>query len=264
MRRYVTLLGLQLRTSGLLAAQYRWDFVVDGVVSLFFMATAIVPLFVVYGDGSRPGIPGWTFGEALVVTGWFILLQGILDGAVNPGLQAVIEHIRKGTLDFVLMKPADAQFLVSTSRFHVWRVTSVVVGLVVFVIAFGRIGHAPELLDVAASVLLLGSATLLLYSLWILIVSAAFFVVKVDNLTYLFSSIFDGARWPASVFPKVLRWVFTFVVPLALMTTFPAEAMLGRLGWQSLVGALVGTALFAGLARVVWLRAIGHYTSAGG
>jgi ABC-2 type transport system permease protein len=100
--------------------------------------------------------------------------------------------------------------------------------------------------------------------LWILIISAAFFVVKVDNLTYLFSSIFDGARWPASVFPKVLRWVFTFVVPLALMTTFPAEAMLGRLGWQSLVGALVGTAIFAGLARVVWLRAIGHYTSAGG
>ena len=49
-----------------------------------------------------------------MVTGWFILLQGVLDGAINPGLQAVIEHIRKGTLDFVLLKPADAQFLVST------------------------------------------------------------------------------------------------------------------------------------------------------
>lgn len=264
MRRYLTLLGLQLRTSGLLAAQYRWDFLVDGVVSLFFMATAIVPLFVVYGDGSRAGIPGWSFGEALVVTGWFILLQGVLDGAVNPGLQAVIEHIRKGTLDFVLLKPADAQFLVSTSKFHVWRVTSVVAGLVVFAVAFDRIGHGPRLVDVAASGVLLVSATLLLYSLWILIVSAAFFVVKVDNLTYLFSSIFDAARWPSSVFPKVVRWVFTFVLPLALMTTFPAEAMLGRLAPQALLGALVGTAVFAAVARVVWLRAIGHYTSAGG
>jgi hypothetical protein len=47
------------------------------------------------------------------------------------------------------MKPADAQFLVSTSRFHVWRITSVVVALVVFAIAFGRIGHGPAPLDVA-------------------------------------------------------------------------------------------------------------------
>jgi ABC-2 type transport system permease protein len=29
----------------------------------------------------------------------------------------VMDHIRKGTLDFVLLKPADAQFLVSTARF---------------------------------------------------------------------------------------------------------------------------------------------------
>lgn len=264
MGRYLALLDRQLRTSALLAAQYRWDFLVEGGVSLLFMATAVVPLFVVYGDASRPGIPGWSFGEALVVTGWFILLQGILDGAVNPGLAAVIEHIRKGTLDFVLLKPADAQFLVSTARFQLWRVTSLLVAVGVFVIAFQRIGHPPRLLDVLASAALLGSATLLLYSLWILIIAAAFFVVKVDNLTYLFSSIFDAARWPGSVFPKAVRWIFTFVVPLVLMTTFPAEAMLGRLEPASLVSALVGTLLFAGFSRFVWLRAIGHYTSAGG
>ncbi len=49
-------------------------------------------------------------------------------------------------------------------------------------------------------------------------------MVKVDNLSYLFVSIFDAARWPADVFRGALRAVFTFVVPLALMTTFPARA----------------------------------------
>jgi len=262
--RYLALLGRQLRTSALLAAQYRWDFLVDGLISLFWMATAVVPLFVVYGDGTRPGIPGWSFGEALVVTGWFILLQGVLDGAVNPGLQAVIDHLRKGTLDFVLLKPADAQFLVSTARFHLWRVTSLLAAVAIFVLAFQRIGHGPDVVGLVMALVLLGSATLLLYSLWILIISAAFFVVKVDNLTYLFSSIFDAARWPASVFPAALRFVFTFVVPLALMTTFPAEAMLGRLSATSMLFALGGTLAFALASRRVWLRAIGHYTSAGG
>ena len=72
---------------------------------------------------------------------------------------------------------------------------------------------------------LFGIATLLLYSLWILIVSAAFIVVKVDNLTYLFSSIFDAARWPASVFRGAVKFFFTFVIPLAhpLTTCRPDE-----------------------------------------
>src|SRR5581483_10703958 len=72
----------------------------------FWATTAIAPLFIVYSGSGKRGIPGWSVEEALVVTGWFIVLQAILDGAINPGLQAVVDHIRKGTLDFVLLKPA--------------------------------------------------------------------------------------------------------------------------------------------------------------
>jgi ABC-2 type transport system permease protein len=114
------------------------------------------------------------------------------------------------------------------------------------------------------ALVLLVTATWLLYSLWILIVSAAFFFVKVDNLTYLFSSIFDAGRWPSAVFRGALRFFFTFVIPLAVMTTFPAEALLGRLAPQALLGAVLGALTFATLARLVWLKSIGHYTSAGG
>lgn len=261
--RYGRLLGVQLRASGLLAAQYRVDFLVDGFISLFWAATAIAPLFVVYGH-ERPGIPGWTFGESLLVTAWFLLLQSILDGAINPGLQAVVDHIRKGTLDFVLLKPADAQFLVSTARFQPWRVFALVNALVLLGLAFREIGHGPSVTGVLSAALLLAVATSLLYSLWILIVSAAFVVVKVDNLTYLFSSIFDAARWPGTVFRGGLRLVFTFVVPLIVMTTFPAQALLGRLEPSALWGSVAGAVAFAAAARMVWLYSIRRYTSAGG
>src|SRR6185503_19736733 len=105
-------------------------------------------------------------------------------------------------------------------------------------------------------------ATLLLYSLWILTVSAAFYVVKVDNLSYLFSSIFDAARWPVGIFPRVVRYIFTFGIPLALMTTFPAEALLGRLSREALLFSVVGSMAFAAFARLVWSRSIAFYTSA--
>jgi ABC-2 type transport system permease protein len=260
LRRYAKLLGVQLRSASLLALQYRGDFFVEGLISLFWTFTAMAPLFVVYEE--RQAIAGWSFGEALLVVGWFTLLQGVLEGAITPSLNGVVEHIRKGTLDFVLLKPADAQFLVSTTGFQPWRSTNVLTGVVIFIYAFHLLGFGPSIPGLFASLVLLGTSTLLLYSMWILTVSAAFVVVKVDNLTYFFQSIFDAARWPSAVFKGTLAFVFTFIIPLALMTTFPAEAMLGRLPLRALVLAVGGSGLFAFVSRRVWLRSIRYYTSA--
>ena len=262
LRRYLRLLGVQLKASSLLIMQYRGDFLLEGLISIFWTFTALAPLFVVYGE--RSTIAGWSFGEALLVVGWFTLLQGVLEGAITPSLNGVVDHIRKGTLDFVLLKPADAQFLVSTTRFLPWRATNILTGIAIFIYAFHLLGRGPSIPGLFASVLLLGTSTLLLYSLWIITVSAAFFVVRVDNLTYFFQSIFDAARWPASVFKGTLAFVFTFIIPLALMTTYPAQAMLGKLPLQALGAAVAGAVLFAFVARRVWLFSIGHYTSAGG
>src|SRR5512136_2163662 len=128
--------------------QYRLEFMVEGAMAFFWMAWAVVPLLVVYGH--RPVVSGWSFEEALVVMGWFTLMKGVLEGAVNPSLASVVEHIRKGTLDFVLLKPADAQFLVSTARFMPWRIVDLLAGLGIFAVAFHRLGRWPSPAAVAA------------------------------------------------------------------------------------------------------------------
>src|SRR5512141_2464368 len=144
--------------------QYRLDFLVQGALALFWTSWSLVPILVVFGN--RKGVAGWSFEEALVVIGWFMVMKGILEGAINPSLTAVVEHIRKGTLDFVLLKPADAQFLVSTARFEPWRSTNVITALVLWTVAFVRMERWPSLPGSLAAVLLLVTATWLLYSLW--------------------------------------------------------------------------------------------------
>ena len=258
--RYLRLLWLQARLSLALGMQYRANFVIDGALSLLWAAIGVVPLWVAfYGRGE---VRGWTYESALVVMGWFTVLKGVLDGAVNPSLTAVVEHIRTGTLDFVLMKPADAQFLVSTAKYEPWKLVDLGVGIGILAWAFARLHRVPGILDVGLALVLLGSAIVVLYSLWILVIAAAFWVVRLDNLAYLFNSLFDFARWPASVFRGAYRVVFTFVIPLTIMTTYPAEALLGTLALRTAALSLCGSAAFAIAARAVWQRAIGHYTSA--
>jgi ABC-2 type transport system permease protein len=258
--RYLRLLAVQFRASAAVAMQYRVEFMVEGALALFWMGWSLVPLLVVFRH--RSAVAGWSFEEALVVIGWFTFMKGLLEGAINPSLVAVVEHIRKGTLDFVLLKPADAQFLVSTAKFEPWRLTDLFGAVAIFAYAFHHMGRWPAPGHVAAALLLLLCAAWTLYSLWILVISAAFYVVKVDNLAFLFSSIFDAARWPISVFRGAWRLFFTVVIPLALMTTYPALALLGRLDPSTAVKALVGSVAFAAFARLAWLRSISRYTSA--
>ena len=259
-RRYLKLLAVQLRSSFLLDIQYRSDFWLDALISVFYTVAAVAPIWVVFQGRTQLG--GFSLGEALLVSAWFTLLEGILQGAINPSLLAVVEHIRKGTLDFVLLKPADAQFLVSTARFDAWRATNVISAAVLLGAAFTRLGYFPSWLGIVKAVALLAIATVMLYSLWILTVSLAFYVVKVDNLTYLFQSIFDAARWPVTVFPAAVRFLFTFVLPLAVMTTFPAMALTDSLPLSTFFGSLGGGIAIAALARFVWSRSLSRYTSA--
>ncbi|HMC33429.1 MAG: ABC transporter permease [Deltaproteobacteria bacterium 13_1_20CM_2_69_21] len=250
----------QLRASIATALQYRFEFAVEGALALLWMGVTLVPLIVVFG--TRESVAGWTFPEMLVVLGWFVALKGILEGTLSPSLLQVIEHVRKGTLDFVLLKPADAQLLVSLSKIEPWRMIDVAGAAIILVVAFQHIGHPPAFADLLLAALLLCSAVLVLYSIAILVVSIAFVAVRVDNLLYLFQSVFDVARWPSSVFRGALAIIFTFVLPLALMTTYPSLALLGKLNLRTAVAAVAGTLLFAAVARGIWIVSIRRYTSA--
>lgn len=260
MRRALRLLAVQLKISTVLAMQYRWEFLLDGFFAVFWTVTALLPLRLVFDE--RQVIAGYTYPEALCVAGFFTMLQGVLEGAIHPSLATVIDHVRTGTLDFVLLKPADAQLLVSTQRFAPWRGVNVLAGLGVLAWAFVTMGRVPGWGDVALAMLMFALSILVMYSLWILVVSATFHVGRIDNLRYLVLAVFDAARWPSSVYRGVAGFVFTFVIPLALMTTHPARALLGTLSASVVVASWAGGLLFMAMARAVWMRSLARYTSA--
>ena len=218
--RYLRLVANQLRVSFLLLLQYRVELVVNIALACFWTLSALVPLLVLFSERSSVG--GWTWNEALLVVGWFNVLKGVQGVVIQPSMNQAVEQIRRGTLDFLLIKPADAQLLVSTQRFDFRQLTDVLVGLSILAYACTQLPRAPSVLQLLATALVLVCAIAVLYALWIVVMSFAFIFVKVDNLTYFFSSLYDASRWPSSVFRGWFAFLFTFVLPLALMTTYPA------------------------------------------
>jgi len=260
MTRYLRLMLVQLRISASAAMAYRADFIVEGVMALAWMALTLLPLIVLYRG--RTAVAGWDAPSALVVIAYFMGVRAVLEGIVSPSLVGLVEQIRSGAFDYVLLKPADAQLLISAARFEPWKIVDLFGALGLVIYAFVQRGEPPSALDVGLGTALFFSGVLAMYALWILCAAASFWVVRLDNLTYLLGAIFDTARWPVQVFRGLWRIVFTFVIPVAVMTTFPAMALLGRLDAATALGTFGGTLALLVISRVIWKIAIRSYTSA--
>jgi viologen exporter family transport system permease protein len=260
MTRYLRLFALQFRISAASAMAYRANFVIEGVMSLAWMALSLLPLIVVFG--TRHELEGWDWPSALVVIAYFLAVRAVTEGTITPSLTDLVEKIRSGAFDYVLLKPIDAQAMISASRYEPWKVFDLLgaIGLVIY--AFVQRGRPPAPGDLAIGVVLFGAGVLATYALWMLCAAASFWVVRLDNLMYLLGSIFDVGRWPVQVFRGVWRFVFTFVIPIAVMTTFPAMALLGVLDGRRIVATAGGALVLLVLSRLVWRTAIRSYTSA--
>jgi ABC-2 type transport system permease protein len=242
------------------AGQYRSDFFLEGLSTLLVVAVQLVPVAVLYGE--REQVAGWRQGEMLVLLGWFLMMRCVLDGVIAPSLSQTIGGIRTGHFDYVLMKPVDAMFLCSLGHMRPWQSVRGLAGAGLMAAGFSSLGSGPSVAGLAAGVVLSCAALLTLYALFILCVAGSFLVVRVQNLMNVLSALMDFSRWPVQVFEGLWQLFFTVVLPLAVITTFPAMALLDRLSPGQAATSLAVSGVFVTLARRVWLRALRGYRSA--
>jgi ABC-2 type transport system permease protein len=86
--------------------------------------------------------------------------------------------------------------------------------------------------------------------------------VKIYNVTEVLRGFLEAGRYPMVAYPTAYRFFFTFVVPVAFLTTIPAEAMLGRSDVIWLLGAGVLAIALLLAANLFWQFALRFYTSA--
>jgi ABC-2 type transport system permease protein len=260
MMRYLRLLGIFYRYSLVSELEYRVEFLGNVLMSLFWLAWAVLGVAVFFLHTDRLG--DWTWPEVLMVVALFTFFSGVMEALLRPNVGAVLDQIRDGTFDFVLTKPVNPQFIASLRNIVVWHLADVVIGLGLIVYALAQMHESPTWSQIGLFVLMLLAATAIVYSLWLTMVSLAFWFVKLDNFTELFYGFYEAGRYPVTVYRGLVRSLLTFVVPVAYITTFPAGALLGRLDQgTALVGIGSALALFI-LSNRFWKFALRHYSSA--
>jgi ABC-2 type transport system permease protein len=251
---------LQLFWSTAIAAEmeYRLNFLLSSLTSLGNLVGNLFGLFLFYRTGYS--FPGWSWQASLVVLGVFTVLQGFAATLLSPNLNRIVRQVEQGTLDFVLLKPISSQFWLSTRMISPWGIPDILFGLVLVGYA-GRQLQVP-VLAYLAGVLPMILSCLILYCLWFMLGATSIWFVKVYNVTEVLRGLVEAGRFPMGAYPVAYRFFFTFVVPVAFLTTLPAEAILGRMAWGWLGGAVLVAIALLVLSNQVWRFALRFYTSA--
>jgi ABC-2 type transport system permease protein len=254
------LVWLSVHLGVLYELTYRANLMVQIVSSSAALAASLIFLAAVYAHTNT--LAGWRPAELLALLGVFFVLTGLIGSIVQPSLQAFVDDVRLGSLDFALMKPCDAQLLVSIRRVDLWKLIDVGLGLVLMMLSLVQLGGSVGPLQAVefAVALVAGGATV--YSLCLMLATLAFWFIRVDNALIVFLTFWEAGRWPVQVYPEWLGRTLTFVVPVAFATTVPAEALSGRLGPATLFGAILLAIVLLVVSRLVWLRGLRHYSGA--
>lgn len=260
MMNYLRLLAIYLRVGMMSELQYRVNFFVQLFQSLVALGTGLVGLALVFNYTDTLG--GWSRPELLTVMGVHILMGGLLRTFIQPNMARLMEEIQEGTLDYALTKPEDSQLLISVRETRIWQLVDVVLGLIVLMIAIlelrEQLGPAEAL--IFAISLLFGA--LIIYSIWLIIATSAFWFIRVWSLMEIFQSMYQTGRWPVTIYPDWLRLSLTFLVPIAFAVTVPAQALTNRLNATTLAIAVALTVILLFLSRRFWFIGLRNYTGA--
>jgi ABC-2 type transport system permease protein len=241
-------------------AAYRVNFVIQLFQSLLGLVTALGGLAVVFTYTDTLG--GWRADEVVALVGVYILVGGVIGVVIQPSMEALIEGVHDGSLDFTLTMPEDAQLLASIEDVDIWEVLNVVLGIGVLGVALSRLGAQVGVAEAGAFGLMVLAGGAIVYSFWLILATLSFWFVRVENILVIFQSVYEAGRWPVSLYPAWLRFGLTFLVPVAFAVTVPAEALTGRLTWQTGLLAVGLAAALLVVSRVFWKVGLSNYSGA--
>ena len=106
-------------------------------------------------------------------------------------------------------------------------------------------------------------AILIHYSLIFMLTSISFWTVRAQGLVWGYYNLFNIARMPDEVFHGAFRAVFTFALPMLLVSNVPVRVLADKLTSPSMWLLLIGLGImWAVISEWFWRFSLRRYTSA--
>lgn len=227
-------------------------FVAGKVIRFIFFLFSLLVIF-----GKNLKVAGYNFDDLII----FFLVFNLMDmlGQIFfRGIYFFRRHIISGDFDYTLLKPINSLYWVLTFQTDILDLPLLIV--VIFWL-MKKIFVFP-LFNIFLFFLLIGTGFLLILTIHILVACLGIITTEVDHAIWIFRDLSSTARVPTDIYAPFLRYFLTFIVPIAVIYTFPAKVLFNLLSWQwFFYAAWISSGLFL-LSLKLWQWSLKKYSSA--
>lgn len=262
LRRYLTIYAALWKNSVTREMMFKGNFLLWIVVELAWFALQLGFISVLYLHTDAIGT--WTKWQVVLLVGTSHFIQQLFQTFFLVNCINLSELVRSGKLDFLLMLPVNTRFLLSFRQVDLGGFINAASALGVMIYAATRLQLSPTLPTLLGFAGLCFIGICIHYCLMFSLATVSFWTVRAQGIVYGYYNLFNIARMPDDAFPKggFFRSVFTFVLPVLLVSNVPARQLTERLTSSS-CWLLLGLAIACALASEwIWRRSVRHYRSA--
>ncbi|SRR5581483_528650 len=208
-------------------------------------------------------IASWTKWQVVLLIGTSHFIQQIFQAFFLVNCTNLSELVRTGKLDFLLLLPVNSRFIVSFRQVDLGAFVNAALALAVMAFALAQLHVSLTFAQIAGFPFLCLAGILIHYSLMFLLATISFFTVRAQGIVWGYYNLFNIARMPDDAFGGTFRRVFTFVIPMLLVSNVPARLLADKLTQpRSILVLLAMSAACFLVSEVGWRRSLSHYTSA--
>lgn len=262
--KYARLLGSLGRYTLARELAFRGNFLVKVSVEVLWLAVLLAFYKTVFARTTV--IADWPEDQYFFFVGCYFALNGLIETLFLENCNGFAELVRTGDLDFLLLRPIDAQFLISCRRIDWGTAPNVLMGGAVMAVSLYQMGWHFDPLRLVLFVATFGCGLLIAYSFMLMLTALSVWMVRNQSLMemwWLFSSL---ARYPREIFGRTwaepIGQFFTYAVPILLVSNVPARVMVKALDPALLGFTILATAALFGISRRFFQRALRSYRSA--
>ncbi|MCH8966148.1 MAG: ABC-2 family transporter protein [Planctomycetes bacterium] len=262
--RYDRILLRLLKNSLIRELSFRGHFIVNVVSELLWVGMLLVFIKVIFR--ATPEVRGWSEHQYLFLMGTHMLVTSLFQAFFFQNCWRVTHLVRTGDLDFVLLRPANTQFLLSFDRINYSALASVPVGIALCthaVLAEGRVVSPGQ---VGLFMLLILAGIVTLYSLLFMFSITSIWLIRQTGVDHLWFYAVNLARYPAEIYKQfaggALWFALVFIAPLLMVANLPANVVVRVAQPFMIVYFVVASVVLLGISSVVFRLALRSYRSA--
>lgn len=242
--------------------QYRADFFCEIIGMFFVNIFEFMSIWVVFNTITQLG--GWSLYEMLFLYSFALLARSPQQLLLDNGW-TLSHKVVNGDFIKYCFRPINILFYFMSETVDIKGFCQMILGIIMLIYSWVKLGIPVTVLNIIMFIVFYLGAVFVCMGLIILSCTCGFLGGGTNAAMMLASNLKDYARYPLTIFNNVIKFIFTFIIPVGFVAYYPAIFFVNNISDIPVIvyfSPIVGFVFFM-ISSCIWIHFANRYAGTG-